>query len=479
MLGRKITMVLLAAVVAGVNLVQADGLRERHRPVGLVISKGAVRIDRQPVPASTVAFAGDVLATSSGAVATVNFKAGSVATLAENSEAVLAPDSSRLIELRRGALVVRTQKGRSAQVKLPEGSVLVESKGAFPAICRIAYVNGGTAVVAQQGRVELLGPARARRLVAPGETLTLAARPAQQAGQRAGAVSHGIPEHVIQREGQTAEVQLRLKDIVNWEDVVRTLQRGRVRIALDDGSFLNIGARSSMRVTRHDPQTQQTEVELRLGRLRGEVVKRTQAGGSFQVRTQTAVIGVVGTIFFIEAFQQLTRVYCLEGVLTVQNINPAIVGQVTLQAGQSTTVPQNGPPSAPAPTSSSEFQNLISQTSAGEPISGLVAQVNQLTQTLVTTPGQLGSLATQTVTTVASGASGVLGGVAASTAGDAVTAAGAAGATAGQAAAAAAAAADAANQAAAAANAAAGVTGSVLDTIDAISPTLTECRCIE
>src|SRR5713226_1506396 len=103
----------------------------------------------------------------------------------------------------------------------------------------------------------------------------------QAAGQLAGKVNAAIPDDVVQRLGQGQEIQLNLSDSVNWEDVVRTLQMGRVRIALLDGSFLNVGARSVMRVTRHDPQSQQTAIELSLGKMRAEVVKLSQPGSSF------------------------------------------------------------------------------------------------------------------------------------------------------------------------------------------------------
>ena len=115
----------------------------------------------------------------------------------------------------------------------------------------------------------------------------------------------------MQRLGKGPEIELKISDPVNWEDLLRTMRAGRLRIAMLDGSVLNIGARSVMRIVKHDPQSQQTQIELQLGRLRGEVTKITQPGGSFQVRTQTAVMGVVGSIFLMNALRDMTEITCM------------------------------------------------------------------------------------------------------------------------------------------------------------------------
>jgi hypothetical protein len=137
---------------------------------------------------------------------------------------------------------------------------------------------------------------------------------------------------------------------------------GRVRIGLTGGSILNIGARSQMRIVKHDMATEQTELELSVGRLRGQVVKLTKPGARFQVKTQTAVIGVVGTDIIIIATATSTTIICLEGAVTVSNVLSSISGSVTLQAGQSTTVPVNGPPTPVVNVSPQTMQAEMNQT---------------------------------------------------------------------------------------------------------------------
>jgi hypothetical protein len=189
-----------------------------------------------------------------------------------------------------------------------------------------------------------------------------AAAGGQLGGKRAGTVSYVIPDGVVQRVGRGAEIPLKVNDEVDWEDVVRTLQVGRLRIALSDGSFLNLGTGSIMKVVKHDPKAQQTQIELTWGAMRVWVVKLTQPGSSFMLQTPTAVTGVVGADFIVEAQPFATRVYCIEGMISVRNIDPAVTGQAILHAGEFTTVAPGLSPTAPVKASDELLQSEIDQT---------------------------------------------------------------------------------------------------------------------
>jgi hypothetical protein len=343
-------------------------------------------------------------------------------------------------------------------------------------MCRIAYAGRAAGVLAQRGRVEIRGKG-APFILAPGKSARLeAGRPPQGPGQLAGKVSNAIPEETVQPSRQTAEVPLELNDAVNWEDIVRTLRTGRVRIALLDRSFLNVGARSVMKITKHDAQSQQTEIELQLGRLRGEVVKITKPGGSFQVRTQTAVIGVVGTVFVIEAFRNLTRVLCVEGALTVQNINPAIVGQVTVHAGEFTTVPGASPPTGVVRATAARMQRGLAQTNAGEIPAPQLPSVPPTAPAQAAGAGaQAGATTTSAVTAAEGAVSAGLSAGAVSAVTDATELAGQTNASLGQAAAANQSAADAA---ATAAEASADVNAGIQTVIEQLSPSGPGCGCL-
>src|SRR5262249_39200870 len=115
--------------------------------------------------------------------------------------------------------------------------------------------------------------------------------------QRAGEVSRVIPTVNIARGTKT--INAAAKTVVDWLDVVNTQASARARIALDDGSVLNVGSDSSIKVVKHDGAAQQTELELTYGKLRSQAQKITKPDGKFQVKTPAGVAGVVGTDFFV------------------------------------------------------------------------------------------------------------------------------------------------------------------------------------
>ena len=70
-------------------------------------------------------------------------------------------------------------------------------------------------------------------------------------------------------------------------------------------------------------------LEIGAGQLRSKVVKITQPGGKFEVKTPNAVIGVVGTDFYVEYANGHTRVICYTGEVWV---NPSSGAQVQSQS---------------------------------------------------------------------------------------------------------------------------------------------------
>jgi len=113
--------------------------------------------------------------------------------------------------------------------------------------------------------------------------------------------------------------------------------------------------------------------------------------------------------------------------VTVQSINPAIPGVVTLQPGQTTTVPRGGPPSGASPASGSQVGTEVGQTNVGEALS---SELTQAMQSLGATTGQaagggvqIGANLANGIATGAGAASAGMAGAAMSRAGDAKDAA--------------------------------------------------------
>jgi hypothetical protein len=146
---------------------------------------------------------------------------------------------------------------------------------------------------------------------------------------------------------------LAVNDTLQWNDLLQTDAKGRVRAALNDGSLLSLGSNSQLKVVQHDAAAQQTELDLQYGKLRNQVTKITQPQGKYQVKTSNAVIGVIGTDFYVGADKGgRTIVICYEGVVSVSPLNGAKIlgstnapvapdGSVTLHAGQIVII---GPP---------------------------------------------------------------------------------------------------------------------------------------
>src|SRR6202521_2740661 len=144
-----------------------------------------------------------------------------------------------------------------------------------------------------------------------------------QVAQRAGQISRAIPEVAIARG--TQQLPAIVKTLVDWGDVVRTGDGGRARVALDDGSVLNVGSSSSLTVTQHNSAAQQTQIELTYGRMRSQVVKQAKPNAKFEVHTAVGVAGVVGTDFFLGYVNGLFQLVVYEGHIKFCNLDGVCV----------------------------------------------------------------------------------------------------------------------------------------------------------
>src|SRR5215467_13132482 len=193
----------------------------------------------------------------------------------------------------------------------------------------------------------------------------------QAAGQRAGEVSRVIPAVSIARSGKT--IPAAAKTAVNWQDLVNTQANARARIALDDGSVLNVGSDSSIKVVKHDAGAQQTELEITYGKLRTQAQKIAKPDGKFEVRTPAGVAGVVGTDFYV-AFDNSTgtmNVIVFEGLVKVCNLAGVCV---TVKAGQTSSVRTNDSagPQAPTQATLDTLVNASTGTFPGDGAKGTV-----------------------------------------------------------------------------------------------------------
>lgn len=183
----------------------------------------------------------------------------------------------------------------------------------------------------------------------------IAISPAMAAdGQSAGEVKAIIPA------ASRNDAILKLKDALAWNDLLRTDAKGRLRAGLSDGSILSLGSNSQLRVLQHDAATQQTAIEVNYGKLRNQVVKITQPNGKYEVKTPNAVIGVIGTDFYVSYENNRTTVICYVGKVAVTPLSGAKIlnsesGQggsdiVTVAAGQMVVIGFEIPPAGYQPS---------------------------------------------------------------------------------------------------------------------------------
>lgn len=178
--------------------------------------------------------------------------------------------------------------------------------------------------------------------------------------QTAGEVKALIP--VAWRNAQPVHVN----DSLQWNDLLKTAAEGRLRVGLTDGSILSLGSNSELKVVKSDRASQQTSIEVNYGKLRSKVVQITNPDGKFEVRTPNAVIGVIGTDFYVGYANNQTTVICYAGRLTVtpaagakvlkgSNAPAGATNAITLTTGQMVVIGFEIPPggyqasSAPAP----------------------------------------------------------------------------------------------------------------------------------
>jgi hypothetical protein len=353
----------------------SGGRSAGEQQLGRILYSNAASLRGVAVPKSETILSGDVLATSENGSALVELRSGAKLKITENSSVRFLGNGDKVkAELLAGTVVSESVGKPTLVVATSKFQFAPSQEG-----------NSRFAVALSKQEVTLAGALKGNLMIrtpdSPGSYIvpegkyaaipaSSGAVPAQEnagggatsAGQ-AGTVTNTVPEAGLQRQGQGAEIPLNLNDGVSMDDVIRTTNTGRVRIALQDGSFLNVGSGSVMRITKQNVTTQQTQVELTLGVMRAEVAKRTQPGGSFQVLTQTAIISVLGSVLFVNAYPNLTEVYCAEGLCSLKNINPAIEGQVTLHAEEFTTIRRGHPPEMVYRALPTQLQSQINLTS--------------------------------------------------------------------------------------------------------------------
>jgi FecR protein len=181
---------------------------------------------------------------------------------------------------------------------------------------------------------------------------------AAQAAQSAGKITAVVPVVNVVRGPQ--QVAASSSQQVFWGDVINTGHLARARIALNDGSILNVGSDSNLAIAKHDATQQQTDLDLNYGRVRAKAAKLVKPDSHFQIRTSVGVAGVVGTeMIVIFDANGMMQVICIEGACKVCDLAGHCV---LMKGGEQSSVRSNEQPSQPSPATPMNVTEAVNTT---------------------------------------------------------------------------------------------------------------------
>lgn len=176
----------------------------------------------------------------------------------------------------------------------------------------------------------------------------------------AGKVAVVISKVAIQRG--TRRLAAKPHAPVFWGDVVNTARLSRARIALNDGSALNVGPQSSLQIVKQDAAAQQTRLQLIYGRVRSYVIHLSKPGASFKVQTRLGSAGVVGTDFYLDLQGDVLQLITFEGIVHFCNLAGVCVN---VGPGKMSIIRGNAPPSAPTNVPNALLSVAVKSTTVG------------------------------------------------------------------------------------------------------------------
>jgi hypothetical protein len=174
---------------------------------------------------------------------------------------------------------------------------------------------------------------------------------------------------VVIGHGERAARELTEGAALHEGDRIRTERGARARLALVDGSTLQLGEETEVFLdwVLHAPAAQSRNVvlELAAGIMRS-FVEAVMHQSLVELRTATAITSVRGTEWITEAGAQSTAVVALDGQVAVRSIAPAVPGEVVLGQGEGTDVPAGEPPGPPVVWGEARVADALARTEVPE-----------------------------------------------------------------------------------------------------------------
>ncbi len=146
-------------------------------------------------------------------------------------------------------------------------------------------------------------------------------------------------------------------------DVIKTNFDGRLVIGLKDGSQAIISRETTVEI-RDTNISPRTIFHILRGKTRIKIEKLGGSPNPYRITTPTTVIAVRGTTFDVFVQKDETRVFVLEGAVSVSRIDLPDI-EVILTPGQFTRVRENQPPESPAPFKPGKNEDFFSSLPRG------------------------------------------------------------------------------------------------------------------
>ncbi len=177
----------------------------------------------------------------------------------------------------------------------------------------------------------------------------------------------------LERAGQSSE--LKLKDDLLLNDIIRTDANGKAQFIFNDNSTVTVGVNSSFVMEAYDDgdaKSFQSNVAVGLARfVTGSIVESNPE--AFSVRTPEATVGIRGTTLAVLTSNGQTIV-STENSTKQQSV---VVNDTVVPPGHMAIFGPNASIiSAPTPMTQTQRQNIIDQTRIGTPVAATNLDIN-------------------------------------------------------------------------------------------------------
>lgn len=167
--------------------------------------------------------------------------------------------------------------------------------------------------------------------------------------QSVGVVESQHGTALVLRAGTMEPEPLAAASVIFQGDIIETAKRSKLRLRFVDGSLVNVGEESILKITTFvfDPAEKQRSslMTMTKGFFRA-IVNFVAPGSTFEIESHTAVASVRATDWMGRIDDEKTEIFVTEGSVGVVSANGRLDGETVLTAGEGTTVPRNAPPAA-------------------------------------------------------------------------------------------------------------------------------------